>query len=265
MLNFCQYLRGGKPTFYAQVRRFALGLYEEAADPGATIFLDKTPRYGLYIEELLTAFPDAPMIVLWRNPLSILGSLSRSFDDSRWTPHHHIVDLYDLLERLTSAVAGNPTRFYELRYEDLVEDPGANLRRLLKYLDLPWHDAVEQDFAATDVPGPVGDMARPGMFSHQTVVSSTALDRWQHILASPVRKRYAIRYLDWVGTERLQRMGYDREALRQQVLDAPTRWSTAPADVYFTARGVASRLLEPQILRDKWSKKRPRGRIISHS
>lgn len=261
--SFTGHLTGGEDAYLEQVRQFALGLYEQAAEPDTTLFLDKTPRYGLYIERLLRTFPSAPIVVLWRNPLAILASLSRSWLGDQWMPYLHTVDLYDLLDALTAAVVIQPHRFCQLRYEDLVRDPQAALRPVVSHLDLPWHDHVANNFAETDVRGPVGDTS--GSLTHQGSVSAAATDRWRSAFASPVRRRWAAQYLDWIGSERLQVMGYDHADLRQQLARTPTRWSTVPADLAYIAKGLAWRVTEPQILKDKWSRRYAPFSITSHS
>lgn len=262
MASFVGQLREGEAAYLAQVRQFAMGLYEGAADPDAAIFVDKTPRYGLYADRLLRTFPTSPMIVIWRNPLAVVASLLRSWLGSRWMPYLHIVDLYDLLDGLTSAVAADPERFHQLRYEDLVHRPEATLRRLVDRLGVPWDERILSDFGGTDVRGPVGD--RSGSLTGQTSVSSAAADQWPDAFVSPVRRRWATRYLDWIGHDRLQLMGYDDMQLRARLTAAPTRWKMVPADLALTAKGLAWRALEPQIMKDKWSRRSAPERMMSH-
>lgn len=264
MQAFSERMSDGPRGLAEETRRYALRMYARAAEPQAEVFLDKTPRYGLYMEELLRAFPDASMIVLWRNPLSVLASLSRSFDRGQWKPHHHIVDLYDLLDSLIRAVDANPARFHRLAYEDLISDPEKSLRGVLAHLELQWDDRVTRGFAATDVSGPVGDLSVADSLATLRTVSSTGADRWQDVLASPLRRRWAARYVDWIGSDRLTVMGYDRDALLKDLATTPARWSTVPADVYNATKGVVWRIVEPQILRDKWAQRHMRERITSH-
>ena len=261
---FSERMPDGPRELDEETRRYALRMYARAAEPQSEVFLDKTPRYGLYIEQLLRAFPTAPMIVLWRNPLSILASLSRSFDRGQWQPHHHIVDLYDLLDSLTRAVAADPARFHRLAYEDLVSDPERSLRAVLAHLDLPWDDRVTRDFATTDVNGPVGDLSVSDSLAGLQTVASTGADRWQDVIAGPLRRRWAARYLDWIGGDRLALMGYDLNLLHKDLAAAPTAWATTPADIYHAAKGVVWRLVEPQILKDKWARRHMAERITSH-
>lgn len=259
---FISRLQGGEQTYWEQVRRFGVGLYERSADAGSTIFVDKTPRYGLYVDHLVTAFPDAPVVVLWRNPLAVVASLLDSWLDDRWMPYLHVVDLYDLLERLTAAVASDPARYHQLRYEDLVRAPETHVRPLLDRLGVSWDERILRDFSSTDVRGPVGD--RHGSLTGRRRVSAAGADRWPIAFSSPVRRRWAHRYLNWIGAERLRLMGYDLARLREQLDATSTRWSTVPADLAHTVRGLAWRAVEPQIARDKWAERAHIERITSH-
>src|SRR5690606_14968727 len=92
MDDFCAALPNGRADYEAEVRMLALRLYARVTPPGATHFLDKTPRYCLIAEELLRIFPDAKFIFLWRNPLAILASMFGK--DSKWRTYRYQVDLF---------------------------------------------------------------------------------------------------------------------------------------------------------------------------
>lgn len=260
---FTHRLPGGRDAMLARVRGYATGLYTDAAAPGAQVFIDKTPRYGLYIDDLLDAFPDAPMIVLWRNPLAVVASVLTSWLGGRWMPYLHDVDLFELLERLVGAVEHDPGRFHRLRYEDLVASPEAEMRRALAHLGLNWDERVVSGFSATDVRGPVGDRGA-GSVGDGGGVSSAATDTWPAAFAGPIRQRWARRYLDWIGPRRLAAMGYDAAQLRQQLSAAPRRSAAVVDDLRLSAKGMAWRIAEPRILADKWAAHRRGDRVVGH-
>ena len=74
LTHFVEELPGGRSAYLAEVSRFARGLYGRTRSDGETYFLDKTPRYGLIVDELREAFPGARFIFLWRQPLAIIAS-----------------------------------------------------------------------------------------------------------------------------------------------------------------------------------------------
>ena len=248
--DLVQRLPGGEREYLEAALRFGLDVYASLSKDGATHFLDKTPRYSLIIRDLLKAAPDGRFIVLWRNPLAVAASLVDTFNGNRFMPHLHTIDLYDGLEQLCECVAEHPTRFHTLRYEDLVQQPTEQLARLLQVIGVPWNDAVIKDFTQTNVRGVVGD---PSGVHRYHSVSEASLQRWQRILASPVRKRWSRRYLDWVGDDRLDLMGYRRQDLLQALYQDGPRPPLHQAfrDQVRMRQGQVYQALEVPLLRAK--------------
>jgi len=199
-------------TFHEMVRAAAAAAYGRAAPAGARYFLDKTPKYHMIAGRLLTIFPDAPAVVLWRNPLSIIASLMATWGGGggRWNLHHFRLDLYEALPRLIDAVAEHPGRIHALRYEDLVADPHGTLGPMFAFLDLDYDpDAVER-FGDVRLEGRVQD---PNVSTEAfRLVRADRVDQWTTILANPARKAWCRRYLRWLGAERMAAMGYDLDA-----------------------------------------------------
>lgn len=248
--EFCNALPGGRRAYDDAVSGLARRLYTLAGDPTVKYFLDKTPRYSLIAEELLDIFPEEKFIVLWRNPLAILSSLLETFVDGRWMPYLFKVDLFTCFESLLSAFVSHRDRFIVVRYEDVVRRPAEEMRRLLAHLELEWEPAVVDDFASLTLAGRVGDPT--GVRRYQRV-SDGSLERWKQVLGTPVRKRWCARYLEWIGSQRMAVMGYDLGQLRDELDAIPETWRGMPSDVLLMAKGAASVLLEPSIIRSKLS------------
>lgn len=260
--DVCGRLPNGEEDYLAAVAAMAQRVYAGLAPPGATVFLDKTPRYSLIVDELVRAFPTAPIIVLHRNPLAILSSISETWLRGRWQPYHHKVDLYPALERLLAAQAATPDRFLSVRYEDLVTDPEPSLRRVLDHLALDWEPALLEGFARVSVAGRVGDPT--GTVAYDSV-STAPLEKWRTQLNSPVRKSWCRRYLRWIGAERLQQMGYDLDELLSDLSDVRSDWTRVPLDSFHAAKGILHDVAEPEVVRDK-AGVLPRWReVLSHS
>jgi hypothetical protein len=108
----------------------------------------KNPNHSFRIKVLLDIFPQAKFIHIIRDPyvvypssIHLLKSLSRVHSLQRPTFEGldervlaTYVDLYRKLEEGRELV--DPSRFYELRYEDLIADPEGQLRRLYEHLGL---------------------------------------------------------------------------------------------------------------------------------
>jgi hypothetical protein len=77
-------------------------------------------------------------------------------------------------------------------------------------------EQVGETFSQVKLEGRLGDYA--GSKTYATI-SSEPLDKWKRTLRNPLRKRWARRYLQWIGSERLKIMGYNLETLLAE-LDA---------------------------------------------
>lgn len=240
-------LPGGRADYLAAVAGMAQELYERLSPPGAQVFLDKTPRYGLVVDDLIEMFPEATFIVLHRNPLAVVASITDSFTGGHWKPHHHKQDLFLLAERLLAAQAKHPERFTAVRYEDLITEPSATLPPIVSALGLDWEDSVLNSYQDTPATGVVGD---PTGDRYQTL-SLEPLRKWHSTLASPVRRRWSRRYLRWLGDERLALMGYRRDELLRELGATPTDYSKLPGDLINTARGALWSLGEAEMMRSK--------------
>lgn len=208
--DLAEKLPDGRASYLAAVRRFALDVYGQLAD-GAPYFLDKTPRYHLVVDELLETFPDAKFVFLWRNPLAVAASICEHWDRGRWNPYRWNADLRRGLKRLVEGYGESRARSLSVRYEDVVADPEGAFARLFAYLDLPFDPAALDTRLDARLPGRLGD--RFGPSKHGDAISTASADSWQSATRGPVRRAWARRYLDWLGPEVLDVMGYDRAAL----------------------------------------------------
>ena len=108
----------------------------------------KSPTHSFRIKVLLDIFPHAKFIHIVRDPyvvypssIHLLKALSRvhglqrpTFEGLDEKVLSTYVDLYRKLDEGRELV--DPSRFYELRYEDLISDPEGQLRRLYEHLGL---------------------------------------------------------------------------------------------------------------------------------
>jgi hypothetical protein len=215
--DFCAELPEGSEDYLAEMRRFALRLYEKAADDGATHFLDKSPPYCLIAEEVMRLFPEGKFIFLWRNPLAVLASMIETWEP--WRPTLMSSDLFIGLPRLVAAYEANRARALAVRFEDLVGGDEASWRRVMDYLGIDFEpDALEQ-FAEVELNGRMGD---PTGRKRYSALSSEPDQKWKQTLANPLRKAWARRYLRFMGSERLATMGYDRERVEHRLDSQPT-------------------------------------------
>lgn len=112
-----------------------------AVTHGKTLYGDKTPDYMLSMPFLVRLFPEARFVHVIRDGRDVALALR----DVDWMRQNEVVDcaLYWALRVETARRAGRwlgPHRYCEVRYEDLVRDPAATLRRVCEFLCLRYVD-----------------------------------------------------------------------------------------------------------------------------
>lgn len=234
----------------ATVRAAALAAYGSAST-GGRYFLDKTPKYCLIADEILETFPDAPVILLWRNPLAIAASIMTTWghDGGRWNLHHFGIDLYEGLPLLIETAQAHPERFLQIRYEDLVEDQDQALRTMFAHLDLD-EDAADVDgYANVKLKGRIQDpnVSKEGFDS----VRRDRVDRWVQVMSNPRRRRWCRRYLDFLGDERLAVMGYTKQGLIEQLESVRPSTDFLATDLYWTVAGPAYRTFDLGVVKNR--------------
>lgn len=190
------------------LRALADDVYRQySARCGALCFVDKTPRYWLILDFLESLYPDAPSIVLLRNPYAIAASLKNSWGirlslDSICEDHApYIADLALGVKALLEHAERRPALL--MHYESLVRAPATEQARALSYLGhLP---------SFLNAPGaPISDES--GMHTsfgdtkirERRTVDSSSLDAWKEAL-DPEEVRAVT---ELVGVEVITRLGY---------------------------------------------------------
>lgn len=103
---------------------------------------DKTPYYVLHIPLILEMFPDAQVIHLIRDGRDVaLSMFARKYDFHVYNTYHAAKYWQQYVEtgREYGRILSTDV-YHELRYEDLVADPAASLRRLCAFLGEEYSD-----------------------------------------------------------------------------------------------------------------------------
>lgn len=216
MSDFLSRIPGGQDEYCRRLADVYERLYRKAADlDGATLFLDKTPRYYLIVDEILTYFPLSPIILLFRNPIAVLASIYR---DWLQPPRRSLGDFKsDLLvapkRMLHAADHSNGRRTHMVTYENLVGDPAATVSRTLGFLGLTAVDSLHE-YGSPEVRWLLGDQGSVYQLGRP---EPDMQNRWVDDMRDPQLRAYAVGYLDALGAELLSRMGYDYWSLRKQI------------------------------------------------
>jgi hypothetical protein len=259
--DFCAVLPGGRNDYVAEIRRFALRLYGKASPNGARYFLDKTPRYHLISDEIVTAFPDGKYLFLWRNPLAVVASIMETWAGGKWNLYRFKVDLFDGIENLLRTYERHEDKVHAVRYEALITKPEETWGEVFRYLDLSFDRSALKHFGNVELGGRWGDHSGTQKYVE---VSGDPLERWRRTLNNPVRKAWCRRYLRWIGRDRLAVMGYDLDGLIADLDSLPTAYRQIGSDVGRGCWGLIRDLSEPKIIAQKLSKLPEWNRIHVH-
>lgn len=184
-----------EPPAETAVDVFWAVMAHEAAAAGATRPCEQTPRNVFYLRPLLEVFPDARVIAMVRDPRDVVLSMKHWWRRGRlgatqetWrTALRRRVDYHPvfaaLLWRSTvrALAAFDDPRVLVVRFEDLVDDPDAVLRRMCAHVGLS-PDPHMLDVAVQNSSN-VLDRTEPGPGIDRAVVGRgltdlSATERW---------------------------------------------------------------------------------------
>jgi tetratricopeptide (TPR) repeat protein len=110
-------------------------------------FVDKMPANYQYIGFILSAFPEAPIIYIERDPRDVALSMWREFFTSAWMNFTfdmkamaHSANLYQGYMKHWQALVGD--RILNLNYADIVSDPEAASRKMAEFCGLEWSEVM---------------------------------------------------------------------------------------------------------------------------
>ena len=185
----------------------AYGQYLAAA--GKRCFIDKTPRCWMAVDFIDTLYPEAPHIVLMRNPYAIAASLK-----STWgipllpesCPPARAPYLADLVLGLpVLAARRDRPKTQVVRYEALVEQTGEEIRRVVTALGYDPAGITSMTIGKTDY-------LKSGNFGDRKILDKKTIDdRSVHAWQTELSTQEMQAVTDMVGAELLIELGYDQE------------------------------------------------------
>lgn len=221
--SFLQALPDGEEAYVIALRKMLQHLYEQAmAARDAQFFLDKTPRYFTIIPELARVFPEAHYVLLFRNPLAVLGSILATWVRGEWLGVAHARP--DLLEAPRSLLAGRERlgdAAITVQYEQVVRTPGATMQRICRHVGLAY-DSDLMEYGRSDLPyWPYADQKNVYRYTRP---EPTLADKWQEGLRHPQVWRLSRDYLHALGPDIITEMGYDFKELSLIVQTHTPSW-----------------------------------------
>jgi hypothetical protein len=145
---------------------------------------DKRPRYATFIQPLFRLFPDAQFVNVVRDPRAAVASMMPLGWDPPEVALEASIANWELSVRRVDEFAGRlrPDQLLDVRYEDLVRDPGAVLEQVCAFASLPAGDAVDAMLSADRG----GSKFKPGWHDRlREPISTAPIDSWRARLADP--------------------------------------------------------------------------------
>jgi Sulfotransferase family len=234
--DLCRQLPGGESHYRSEIRSFALRLYSSLSPDGdARYFIDKTPRYHLIVDDLFATFPDGRFLFLWRNPPAVISSMVETWQKGRWTLHPYHVDLLQGLPNLVESFSRHQNRACALRYEQLVSGDASAWSPAYEYLGLDFDESAIARFAEVELHGRMGDPRG----SRSVSLAAGPPDKWHKTFHNAFRKSWCLKYLRWLGPDRLGLMGYDLASLLREVEGIQTSATDLGPDMLRASYGWA--------------------------
>lgn len=219
LIDFIGQLPNKNKTYYQAINNFASSLYQQSMDENSKYFLDKTPRYYLIIDHILNAFPNAKYIFLFRNPLHVFSSILTTWHMNKFKYGRNYIDLFKGPKLLVSGLQKIKNSSMVVNYEKLISNPNDLLIDLLEYLELDSADIDITKFKDILFPGKLGDPT--GQFEYNNITQKP-LEKYKTFFNSNFRKKKASEYLSHLTTNVIDEMGYDYDALQNQLSDIKT-------------------------------------------
>jgi hypothetical protein len=136
-------LADAAPTGFPDAVRAVYGAY--ARQHGKQRYGDKTPIYILHLPLIASLLPEVAFVHVLRDGRNVaLSLLNAGWGPQRW--EHAALHWKLQVERGRAAGRALGNRYCELRYEDLLDDPGAEARTLCRFLGLEFEDSMLRYF-----------------------------------------------------------------------------------------------------------------------
>ncbi|MBI5118030.1 sulfotransferase [Candidatus Poribacteria bacterium] len=210
-------LPNGLKDYDQAIKNFALSIYGSLSTRETSHFIDKTPRYYYIIDRLVEIFPDGKFVFLFRNPLEVVTSVSRTWLHGRLRgiPYFYN-DLFRAPGILAEASEKYAERAFSIDYKTLVTDSSSTREKLFNYLSLEPLDKKDAAFViGKRPPGVMGDRGR---FADLNEVKTLSIDSWQSFAEESSTKRGFLQdYLLSVSDLYLGKCNLRREALLERI------------------------------------------------
>ncbi|MGF1630924.1 MAG: sulfotransferase [Kiloniellaceae bacterium] len=128
-----------REQFVALQRDFALAVLESIGD--TPIILEKTPAHITVLDDIREVLPEARFIHIIRDPRSVAASLAAAGKDwgRSWASTSAVHNARRWTSNVTAGIRlrqADPATYFEIRYEDLLDDTARNLEHMFSWLGI---------------------------------------------------------------------------------------------------------------------------------
>lgn len=194
---------------------------------GKPLFLDKTPANGLILPFISKLYPKARYIVLTRHPAAVFSSYANSFFDG---DYQQARKFNPILNRYVPAMARflreRAVPLIQVGYEQLVQQPEAEMRRVFDFLGLSFEPGVIEYGEHEQEAKGLGD---PVNVDRHTRPMTESVEKWASELASDPAKLQIVREMvATIDDADLETWGFARATFFQPVEEAARRGNLRP-------------------------------------
>ncbi len=213
--DFLDQLENKEQEYYTAVRKMASHLYETfLKENNKTFFIDKTSRYYQALPEIFKIFPDAKFVFLVRNPLGTFSSFITTMVRGNLSvlgENGIRNDLMNGYKQLVSAYAEHQEKCHFVKYEDIVLNPYQEIQKLCNYIGVEFQEEMIQYQSKIGVLK--GKLVDPkSIHKHEKPVTDY-LTAWKDKLDTTQKKILALGFVNHLGKELIEQIGYNYEEL----------------------------------------------------
>jgi hypothetical protein len=136
-----------------------------------------------------------------------------------------------------------------VQYEQLVNDPVAHWPPVFDLFGVNFEEKFLSDLP--QLQGRLGDKTGAQRYRHSQPIPENS---WMPELCRPLRRRWARRYVEWIGESRLESMGYKYSTTLERIGTRPS-YPLAPTDILFLGLEDLYHFIEPALVRSKFSQR----------
>jgi hypothetical protein len=210
--EFVGHLPGGERDYLDACRAYTDILYGRmlaARGKGKPLFLDKTPANALVLPFISKLYPQARYIVLTRHPAAVFSSYANSFFDGDYAAARRFNPILNrYLPAMARFLREQRVPLLQVGYEQLVQQPEAEMRRVFAFLGLPFEAETIEYGRHEHESGGLGD---PVSVDKHTRPVAASVEKWAADLGEdPAKLRIVREMIATLDDADLETWGFPR-------------------------------------------------------